>query len=174
VLSLDDPRWAALDTAYGKATNIPALLRRLQAFPPDIALDAEPYLSLYSALCHQSDVYTASYAASPVIVDTIANDPVHATWTALALVVDIELARLGIDGRGPPIPPDLEHDYLMGLARLRDVTAALSTRTLNDVFARVVSSALALANGFPDLAWAILELSPEVIPDFRTWITEER
>ena len=40
-------------------------MRELAAFPPHDSYDAEPYGTLWSALCHQGTVYPASYAALP-------------------------------------------------------------------------------------------------------------
>ena len=57
-LPLDSPRWPELNHAYGKASDIPALLRQLDSFPPS-GPDDEPWFSLWSALAHQGDVYPA-------------------------------------------------------------------------------------------------------------------
>ncbi|OKJ69627.1 hypothetical protein [Streptomyces sp. CB02261] len=52
--------WPRLSHAYGSAEDIPALLAR-------IASESEPGLwnDLWSALCHQGSVYSASFAALP-------------------------------------------------------------------------------------------------------------
>ncbi|MFE0425311.1 hypothetical protein [Streptomyces sp. NPDC058953] len=52
--------WSRLSHAYGSAEDIPALLAR-------IASEPEPQLwsDLWSALCHQRSVYSASFAALP-------------------------------------------------------------------------------------------------------------
>ena len=71
MLTGDDERWSALEHAYGEASDIPVLLRQLANFPPHEDHRAEPYFSLWSALCHQGDVYSASYAAVPEIISLI-------------------------------------------------------------------------------------------------------
>src|SRR4051812_40379348 len=65
MLALDSPRWGELTHAYGEASDIPALLRRLKTAPPPTDYRSEPWFTLWSALCHQNDVYIASYAAIP-------------------------------------------------------------------------------------------------------------
>lgn len=76
MLELDSPRWKKLKHAYGKASDIPALLERLKTAPPPADWQSEPWFSLWSALCHQHDVYTASYAALPHIAAIAAAKPV--------------------------------------------------------------------------------------------------
>jgi hypothetical protein len=56
--------WAALQTAYGSAEGIPALLARAAAAGSD---DQELWNELYSHLCHQGTVYSGSYAALPAL-----------------------------------------------------------------------------------------------------------
>ena len=61
----DGVAWSALHDAYGIATQIPALLARL-----DDASDArrdEAIEELWSRLCHQETVYSASAAAVPAL-----------------------------------------------------------------------------------------------------------
>jgi hypothetical protein len=48
MLSLDSPRWATLQHAYGDASDIPALLRQLTHFPPSDG-NKEPWFTLWSA-----------------------------------------------------------------------------------------------------------------------------
>jgi hypothetical protein len=68
MLSLDDPRWNELNDAYGSAAKIPSLLRQLGAnTKPSNGVESELWFSLWSALYHQGDIYTASYAAVPHI-----------------------------------------------------------------------------------------------------------
>lgn len=69
MLQLDSDQWTRLRHAYGEASNIPALLRALPTAEVKRGADAEPWMSLWSSLCHQCDVYSASYAAVPHIVE---------------------------------------------------------------------------------------------------------
>jgi hypothetical protein len=114
---LDSPRWQELQDAYGPATEIAKLLSQLQsdASPKASSFD-EPWFSLWPALCHQGDVYTASYAAVPAIVATLRAARLPIAMDFFLLPVCIELAR--VDKRGPDIPPDLQSDYASAIKEL--------------------------------------------------------
>ncbi|CAM5533959.1 hypothetical protein [Streptomyces narbonensis] len=72
--------WPQLSHAYGSAEDIPALLART-------ASDPEPELwnDLWSALCHQGSVYSASFAALPWLADVADNEDRHQAVNALNL-----------------------------------------------------------------------------------------
>lgn len=55
--------WSTLKHAYGSATDLPALLAALSPDP-----DASVWYELWSRLCHQGTVYSASFAALPVLL----------------------------------------------------------------------------------------------------------
>src|SRR5262245_54778561 len=59
--------WGQLRHAYGAASDVPALLARLAPEP-----EADVWEELWSRLCHQSTVYSASFAALPALVDAAA------------------------------------------------------------------------------------------------------
>lgn len=56
--------WSTLTHAYGDATDLPALLARLSPDP-----DADVWYELWSRLCHQGTVYSASFAALPALAN---------------------------------------------------------------------------------------------------------
>lgn len=169
MLSLDSPAWKSLQSAYPGA-DIPARLRALAEFPPGDDYQAEPYFTLWSALCHQGTVYPASYAAVPHIVESIRASPERAHWSALLLVVCIELSRLGVDGEGPPVPDDLSAAYQLALSHLPEIVGGLARRRLDDSEVRAATAALALANGEAALASAIVKLGPSELEVFPEWI----
>ncbi len=68
MLDLRDSRWKKLSDAYGSAGHIPELLAQLRTARLGLNYSAEPWSSRWSSLCHQGDVYTASYAAMPHII----------------------------------------------------------------------------------------------------------
>jgi len=72
---------------------------------------------LWSALCHQGDVYSASYAAVPHLVAIAKLPAFQRRYDPLLLAASIELARL--EKRGPPIPEDLAHDYQQAVVEAR-------------------------------------------------------
>ena len=169
MLSLDSPAWRSLASADPNE-DIPARLRELAAFPPGEEAKAEPYYTLWSALCHQGMVCPASYAAVPHVVQAIRASPQRAHWSAFLLVVSIELSRLGLDGEGPPVPEDLSEAYHAALAHLPEIVQSFARRRLDDSEVRAVTAALALANGQPMLASAIIKLGPEELEQFPSWI----
>jgi hypothetical protein len=170
-VALDDERWAKLTHAYGSAMDIPPLLRKLAAFPPYESYEAEPYFSLWSALCHQGDVYSASYAAVPHIVQMMKSSPDRANWPALDLVTRIEIARSR--GNGPEIEKDLAQSYHAALSQLPEVVAAMAVQEWDETFVRVAAAALTAAKGRPELAEAIQELEPDRLPAFMDWVFEQ-
>jgi hypothetical protein len=56
--------WSTLTHAYGNASDVPALLASLT---PDPQTDV--WYELWSRLCHQGSVYSASFAALPILAD---------------------------------------------------------------------------------------------------------
>ncbi len=77
MLDLESPRWSELRHAYGRADNVPNLIRALAAEQePRYSNDLDhartnptPWEEVYSKLCHQYSVYSATYAAFPHIVE---------------------------------------------------------------------------------------------------------
>ena len=163
MLPLNSRRWSELSDAYGVSADIPGLLTDLESLPPNEGTEAEPYFSLWSALCHQGDVYTASYAAVPHLVRVAADAPERVPWTVFLMVASIEIARS--NGRGPEIPPDLESDYFMALARIPQVVAMASKVAWDHWYCGSALAAIAAAKGFCLYAEAILELDPDTTKD---------
>lgn len=56
--------WSTLKHAYGNASDVPALLASLSPDPP-----SDVWHELWSRLYHQGSVYSASFAAVPVMAD---------------------------------------------------------------------------------------------------------
>ena len=56
--------WSTLKHAYGNAADVPALLASLSPDP-----EARVWEGLWSRLCHQGTVYSASFAALPALAD---------------------------------------------------------------------------------------------------------
>lgn len=89
---LYSPLWGELRDAYGSAEEIPELLRQLSALPSDNG-SSEPWFSLWSALAHQGDVYSASFAAVPHVIEAIASSPERVTDVYLHFPAWIEICR---------------------------------------------------------------------------------
>lgn len=144
MLSLSDKDWFTLTHAYGVASDIPALLHQLGAFPPEDNYRSEPWFSFWSALCHQGDVYSASFAAVPHIVEVMALDPARATISFFLLPAEIELARID---RGVSVPEQLAVAYQAALTRIPPLAARVAERSWTPEFGCAVLAAVAIAKG---------------------------
>jgi hypothetical protein len=69
MLSLDDPRWTELDTAYGSGETIAQWLERFLVDDPAAAQAAWDSFDAWGYICHQFTVYAASFAAVPHLVE---------------------------------------------------------------------------------------------------------
>ena len=158
MISID---WDNLEHAYGKASDIPKLLDDLKGYPPSPNYEAEPFFTLWSSLCHQGDIYSASYAAVPFIVAAIESNPEKVSSDYFLLPVCIEVARL--QGNGPKIDNELKKPYWDALTRLRMLAGRIETSEYS--MAKVLSATIAVCSGNGALASAILELTRDQIED---------
>ena len=162
VLPLDDPRWRELRHAYGHAADVPELLRALASSPvPRAGFRDEPWFSLWSSLCHQGDVYTASYVAIPHIVHIAgeAKGPIDSSFFHLPAAV--EVARQA--GRGPDIPETYAEDYHNAIRRLVENVSRHRNEAWDQSMLLSAAAALAVAKGHADVAEALLNLDADWI-----------
>jgi hypothetical protein len=138
MVSLDSPRWSELSHAYGPASDIPPLLARLRELPKSEG-DAQPWFTLWSALAHQGDVYSASFAAVPHVVAAIASAPAHADSAYFQFPAWVEICR---EKSAEPVPEDLSAAYFEALARLPSLVAQASAATWPPEFAACALSAV--------------------------------
>jgi hypothetical protein len=113
--------------------------------------DDEPFFSLWSGLCHQGNIYTASYAAVPVLVSLIENAPKIIDYHYFLLLILIHIVQL--KGSAPAITDDLKLNYDDAIARLPVLAAGFDS--WDELIVRVLSSALAVKSGNEALAEAI-------------------
>ena len=166
MLSLQSSRWSELDHAYGKATDIPEMLAQLMKLPKSEG-KAEPWFSLWSALAHQGDVYSASFAAVPHVVAALATAPAEADESYLQFPAWVEICRAK---NLVNIPEDLKAPYVESLARLPGLVAQAASRQWELGYLACALSAIAAAKGHHAIAEAVLEMhSPEVAEEFLEW-----
>ncbi|MGH8029643.1 MAG: hypothetical protein ACREO3_06895 [Arenimonas sp.] len=166
MLALDSPRWSELPHAYGRAGDIPALLRELATLPASENPDDEPWQSLWSALAHQGDVYPASFAAVPHVVHALESDPSRASSSYLQFPAWVEICRRN---RSVSVQEDLRVAYEAALAKL-PLLAARSLEGRDDPnLLQCACAATAAALGQAKMAEAMLELSPGVAAQFLEW-----
>ncbi|MGW7312380.1 hypothetical protein [Streptomyces sp. NPDC054854] len=72
---IDDIDWAELEHAYGRADDVPDLLRA--AGSADARVREEASDELHSSLCHQGTVYSATAAAVPFLARLVKDGPGH-------------------------------------------------------------------------------------------------
>ncbi len=166
MLSLQSKRWSELQHAYGSAANVPALLGRLGELPKSEG-EAEPWFTLWSALAHQGDVYSASFAAVPHVVAALSTAPSEADESFFQFPAWVEICRAKNQAE---IPTDLQAQYFEALARLPSLVAQASTRQWEAGFLACALSAIAAAKGQHEIAEAVLEMSsPKIAEEFLEW-----
>ncbi|BCU75741.1 hypothetical protein [Luteolibacter sp. LG18] len=169
MIALDSPRWSALEHAYGEAGDIPSLLRELDSFPTRINHQCEPWHTLWSSLCHQGDVFSASFAAVPHILRAAASAPDRIGMDYLLLPAAIEIARLAHGGE-IPAGKDICDSYQSAWKQVPDLISRCLHRKWDDDFCRVATAALCIAMGHAEVGSAVLELDPDVLEDFFPWL----
>lgn len=165
MLELNSSRWVELRDAYGSAENIPNLLRQLSELPADDGT-LEPWVSLWSALAHQGDVYSASFAAVPHVIEAIASSPGRVTDVYFHFPAWIEICR---HKNSVDVPDEIATAYFDALKRIPALVASAAEERWGAAFAACALSAIAAAKGQHELAEALLELEPDSIGAFLEW-----
>lgn len=168
MLSLDSPRWSELRHAYGPASDTPGLLQQL-ALVPESGGETEPWFALWSSLAHQGDVYPATFAAVPYVVQALASAPLKADFSYFQFPAWVEICR---QKNGTSIPEDLAQAYFDSLSRLPELAAAAAARDWDENFLPCVLAAIAVSKGQAAVAEASLELTTEVAKEFMQWFWE--
>lgn len=158
--------WNELKHAYGDAEDIPALLKQLELFPAEASYDQEPWFSLWSSLCHQDDIYSASLVAIPEIVATLEKAPEKATLSFFLLPASIEVIR---HKKGIIVPIDLDTRYHNAISKLSTLALQVATQHSNSELARAALALIAVAVGQYEHAELILEISQTEAGEVLEW-----
>ncbi len=169
MLPLDSPRWSQLTHAYGSASDVPKWLGQLAALPSSEGQN-EPWFSIWSALAHQGDVYEASYAAVPHVIEALAESPLKADMSFFLFPVWVEICRTK---SGPPIPRDLEGSYWAALEQLPGLVANASREKGNPESVACLMAAIAVAHGQPLMAEVALELNDQTAEEIMEWLLSQ-
>lgn len=169
MITLDDSKWATLTTAYGSADGIPALLKQLSDFPVCENYDDDPWFSLWSALCHQGDVYSASFAAVPFIVGAAECDPSRASFNFFALPASIEVARVENKFQ---IPAELEMAYFEAIKKLPGLALPHLRPGCDETLCQSLLAAIAAAVGQHAYAKLLFEIDSASVPETIEWFSE--
>ena len=162
-------KWENLKHAYGTAENIPSLLAQLASFPAESSWKQEPWFSLWSALCHQGDIYSASFAAVPEIVQQLAGAPQQATFSFFALPVSIEIARAK---NNIAVPAELSPSYYEAIRELGSLATSWARANPNSIIAQAAIAAFAVSIGEHEYAELVLEIPKEEISEVLSWYWE--
>jgi len=160
MLSLDSFEWSRLTHAYGSASDIPRLLSQLETLPSSIG-NAEPWFSLWSALAHQGDVYPASFAAVPHVIEALSRDPSRTPYVFFQFPAWIEICR---QRANLEVPEDVAPDYFASLLRLPALISAASTGNWDADLLASAMACLAISKGFASMAEVAFELNTENAP----------
>jgi hypothetical protein len=165
LLELASNRWSELTDAYGSAAPVPSLLSQLSKFTPETG-SSEPWHSLWSRLCHQGDVYSASFAAVPHILAVAGSAPSRVTFSFFQLPAAIELAR---HEQAVEIPDDLEPEYRQALTRIPELAAKASSRPWDADFCQAVLAAVAASRAQYELAALLTDVESSDISGVLEW-----
>lgn len=116
--------WAALHHAYGEATDVPELVRAASASGEE---HGPAWDDVWSCLCHQGTVYSASYAAIPLLADVASR---HAPAGYIA-ALDLAAAIVASTDR-PADGVDVRQQHAQELHALRDLAERNLTLAVND------------------------------------------
>ncbi|MCI0387613.1 MAG: hypothetical protein MOB07_02420 [Acidobacteria bacterium] len=145
--------------AYGGASDIPQLIKQLKTAPPPKDEKSEPWFSLWSSLCYQNDVYTASYAAIPHIVAVAESKPVKHRLEFFSFIGAIEAYR---HRKGaPPIPPFLEEGYFSAIEQAAGLIRESLVADWDEEEMIVLLGAYSITRGHHRLGNAIIFLPEE-------------
>ena len=111
--------WSTLRHAYGAAVDIPELLAAVATDTRPGHIQGSTWFKLWSALCHQGDAYSASYAAVPVLIEIASSPAYRDRYDPLLLAASINVSLC--EGHGPSMPTALAESYSAALARGGDL-----------------------------------------------------
>lgn len=160
MLALDSPKWSELDHAYGSASDIPALLKALPTAQVRQKHDVEPWFSLWGAICHQCDVYSASYAAMPHIISAAAQREPEDRAEYFLMAGTIESMRHR--AVCPAIPSDLSEAYDRAVADAIPLVIDTLGVEKDEGWFKAMLAALAAFRGFPELSAAVVDLERQI------------
>ncbi|MGV1825523.1 hypothetical protein [Agrobacterium vitis] len=166
MLPLNDPRWKELRHAYGDATDLPQLLQALDSSTETMTDKTELWFSLWSRLCHQGDVYTASYVAVPHIIRIAgqAKGPINSSFFQLPTA--IEIARK--TGLAPEIPKVYAEDYHHAISQLVEIVYLHLKEDWDQETLLAATAAQAVAKGHVAVANALLNLTDDLIAEINS------
>ncbi|HEY5021898.1 MAG TPA: hypothetical protein VII30_05335 [Gemmatimonadaceae bacterium] len=151
MLELNSEKWAELRDAYGSAKGLPALLTDVDTI---LANDDE----LWGRLCHQGDVYSASFAAVPHLVRAVQQ---RNCWSIIALIASIEIGRL--EGRSDDVPDFGAQSYFDAIRSLPTLLGPYLTPSATEAECRSILAAMAVSAGQTVFGRFLLEHTSDMV-----------
>jgi len=145
---------------------IPALIGQLSSFPPESQSKGSPWFELWSRLCHQGDVYSASFAAVPHILAIADSSPGRTSLSFFLLPAAIELAR---HRHGTEVPDDVLPDYRTAISQIPHIAAKAASGTWSTDYCQAVLAAIAASRAQYELASLLTTLESSEIREVREW-----
>jgi hypothetical protein len=155
MLSLESTRWEQLTQAYGSAEDVPRLLEALACIGTESARE-EVWFALWRTLYRPGEVYSASYAAVPHLLDISRVFSLRERAQGVHLVTRIEVARRAL--ASAPIPDDVIAAYAKAVEDLPEFVAASTDESWPADVAQIFAAAMLVGKRQPDLARGVLEL----------------
>ena len=121
-------------------------------------------------LAHQGDVYSASFAAVPHVIEALAIDPPNADSAYFQFPAWVEICRVR---NSAAVPNDLRDAYFGSLNRLPTLAAAAAAVPWDDSRLACVLSAIAAARGHAEIAEVVLETSSDNAEGLLEWLREQ-
>lgn len=165
LIALDDPRWAELQHAYGAADDIPELLANLSIPKAERSEDdpiEDTWHELWSSLCHQGDVYSASFAAVPHIVNTLLLGLEPLTYHFVGLPIAIEMERREA---GMSLPDFVEPEYTEAFHKLARFAASIASDKQVESMSSCLLAVLALEHGNIGAARMLIQIGPDEVDE---------
>ncbi len=141
---LDAVEWQALSHAYGVAVDVPDQLRAVAG--GDRSAAEQALFELYGSLWNQGNVYSATAAALPFLIELSTAEPLDASLRVDVLVL---LVRIGAGAGGDPIHRQRALEFL---DQGRDALAPLLDCEQSEL--RVAVAGLAAVFPTPARGWA--------------------
>jgi hypothetical protein len=155
MLSLESTRWEQLTQAYGSAEDVPRLLEALACIGSESARE-EVWFALWRTLYRQGEVFSASYAAVPHLLQISGAFGLRERAQGVHLITRIEVARRELASAA--MPDDVVADYANAVDCLPDFIAASTGESWPADVAQIFSAAMLAGKRQPDLARGVLEL----------------
>ena len=141
---------------------MPRLIEQVRRDPTQQPNHPEgPWVDLWSSLCHQGDVYEASYAALPHLVDIACSAEGSIDFSFFLLPACIEVARE--NKHGPMIPEYLDSAYFLAITRLGEAVALHRNDPWDQAMLLSAMSAQAVSKGHHRVAEVLINLDNNLI-----------